>query len=144
MHGAPNIYHGTACAEELLGNPISLTGQIPIGGGSPVRSGGRTGVVHDEPPEAAAFSRWQKGELKQVEKLFAAEWRKNISTLDLNEIASHFRKLGIDCKSCKSLEEVKNIADQIVSSNEKKHERMHLALIFLGIGHRYHREILQR
>ena len=37
MHGGPNVLHVTACTEELFGYPIPLTGQIPIGGGRPVR-----------------------------------------------------------------------------------------------------------
>ena len=144
MHGTPNLYHVTACEFELFGNRVPLTGQIPIGGGHPVSAAGRNGVVFDESPEAAAFSRWQEGKFGQVEKLFASAWRKNLSFLDLNKIASQFRKLGIDGKTCKSLEDVKNVADLIVSSTENKLDRLYLALMFLGIDPKYHSEILQR
>ena len=59
--------------------------------------------MFEQSPEAEAFSRWQKGEFTELERLYARKWREVVTTLDLEELANRFRKLGIDGKSCKTL-----------------------------------------
>jgi len=143
MQGSPNVQHVTACIGELLGHRVPMTGQILLAGGRPVKAGGQTGIVFEESPEAEAFSRWQKNEFLEIERLHAHGWREMVTNLDLEEMASRFRKLGIDGKSCKTLEQAKILAEQIVSSSDKPFDRMYLALLFLNIHPQYHREILQ-
>lgn len=144
MHGSPNIQHVTACTGELLGHRVPMTGQILLAGGRPVKAGGQTGIVFEESPESEAFSRWRKNEFLEIERLHARGWREMVTNLDIKEIASRFRKLGIDGKSCKTLEQAKTLAEQIVSSSDKPLDRMYLALLFLNIHPQYHMEILQR
>lgn len=144
MHSAPNVHHVTACLGELFGHRVPMTGQILLAGGRPVKAGGQSGIVFEESPEAAAFSRWQKHEFKEIEMLFAESWRESITNLDLGEVANRFRVLGINGKSCKTLEQAKSFAEQIVAAQDHKFDRMYLALIFLGIDPQYHRPILER
>lgn len=144
MHGTPNIEHATLCRGELLGHRVPITGQILVAGGRPVKTGGQTGVVYNESPEANAFSRWQKHEFMDIEHLYAQRWRDMVTNLDLKEVASHFKKLGINGKSCKTLKQAKFLADQIVSSTEKPFDRMRLVLLFLNIDFQYFHEILER
>ena len=144
MHGSPNIQHVTACIDELLGYPVPMTGQILLAGGRPVKAAGQTGIVFEKFPEAEAFSRWQNREFLEVEKLYAHDWRKLVTELDLNEMATRFRNLGIDAKTCKTLEQAKSLAMNAVSSTDRPFDRMYLALLFLNIHPQYHREILKR
>lgn len=144
MHGAPCVHHATACLGELLGHPVPMTGQIPVAGGSYVRSGHQTGVVFEEPPEAQAFSRWQDGRFVDLERHYAKQWRDALTSLDLNEVAKFFRQLGVKGSNCKSLEEAKSLAKQIVKSNSKPFDTMALALKFLDIEREHHRPILER
>lgn len=144
MHSSPNVQHVTACTGELLGHPVPMTGQILLAGGRPVKAGGQSGIVFEQSPEAEAFLRWQKNEFLEIERLYAHGWREAVTNLDLDKMAIQFRKLGIDGKTCKTLEQAKELAHQIVSSKDKLFDKMCLALLFLNIHPQYHREILQR
>ncbi len=144
LHGTPNALHVTVCTGELFGHQVPMTGQILVAGGRPVKAGGKSGVVFEESPESMAFSRWQRREFQAIEKQHAAGWREMVSNLDLNEVASRFKALGIDGKTCKTLEQAKSLAVNIVSSKEKPFDRLYLALLFLGIHPQYHKDILQR
>ncbi len=67
-----------------------------------------------------------------------------VTNLDLKDLAKRFQQLGVDGKSCKTLEQAKSLAEKIVSSTDKPFERMHLALLFLNIHPQYYHEILKR
>jgi len=144
MHGSPNVQHVTLCTGELLGYKVPMTGQIILAGGRPVKAEGQTGIVFDKFPEAEAFSRWQKREFLQIEQLYAHEWRKAVTNLNLEEIATRFKKLGIDGKTCKTLDQAKALATNVVSAADRPFDRMYLALLFLNIHPQYHHDILQR
>ena len=140
----PNIFHATLCENELRGERIPLTGQIPVGGGKPVRSGNEAAVVFDEFPEPLAFARWQKGQFDALERQTALLWRKTLTELELSRVAEMFRRLGVDGKSCRALEDAKRMAEAVVASEEQKSDRVQHALVFLGIDRWLHREIIER
>ena len=48
-----------------------MTGQVPLAGAQLVKTDGKSGAVFEPSPEAEAFSRWQKGEFLEVERLYA-------------------------------------------------------------------------
>jgi hypothetical protein len=79
MSGSPCGVHFDLIANDLLGYRVSLHTQIPRPGGRRVRSG----MIFEQTPEEEAFSRWQKGQFHDVERLAAATWRKALSELDL-------------------------------------------------------------
>lgn len=114
-----------------------------MAGGRPVRSGDRTGIIYDRSPESEAFARWQRGEFKDLERLFAKEWREALRSLNLQEMAVIFRTLGIDGKVCKTLEDAWKMARAVVASRDKPFDRMKLAIVFLRIPEEYHRPILE-
>lgn len=144
MHGLPNVHHAGICIANLMGQHIPMTGQIPLAPGRLVRAGRKTGVVYERSPEADAFSRWQKHEFLEVERRYAQAWRRTLTTLDLNEVAQGFRAIGIDGKSCKTLEEAKALAGSVVSARDNSFDRMKLALLFLNVPQQLHKPILQR
>ena len=120
MHGTPNVQHVTACTGELFGHRVPMTGQILLAEGRLVKAGGQTWTVVEEAAESKAFSRWQKNEFADIERDQAKGWREIVTNLDLNEMRYRFRTLGIDGKSCKTLEQTKILAEQIVSSTVPK------------------------
>ena len=141
--GGPCIHHRELCVADLMGNHIPMNGQIPVAGGRTVRSSnGQSGVVYDTSPEAQAFSRWQNGEFKDIERLFARGWREMLSNLDLPATTSRINVLGIDPKTCKSLEQAHDIATAIVRSREKPFDQMALLFSFIDIPHEYRSRIL--
>lgn len=144
MHGSPNTHHAELCLGNLMGHPVPMDGRIPLAGGRPVKAGERAGVVFEISPEAEAFSRWQREEFLDVERLFARKWRESLAALDLNEMASKFRAIGIDGKNCKSLKHAYEIAFSVAAGSDKPFDRMGLAIMFLGIPRQWHRQILER
>lgn len=144
MSSEPCIYHQSLVLGELHGYPVPMDGRIPVPGGRPVKRDGKIGMLFDQSPEAEAFSRWQNGRFMDIERGMAKQWRAELGTLDIAPITENLRKLGIDQKLCKSLEDCKKLAEVIVNDNSKPFVCMALAIAFFRIPHQYHRDILER
>ena len=145
LSGGPCVHHRELCISNLLGHRLSMNGQIPVAGARPVQSvDGRKGVVYDATPEAQAFTRWQHGEFKEVERRFASGWREMLTTLDLPSTATRMRALGIDSKACRSLAQAHAIATAIVRSKTGPFEKMALLFSFVDIPFELQRPILER
>lgn len=144
MNGTPCAFHKDLCIGNLLGSDIPMTGQIPLAQGRLVQFEGKPHLVSEGSPEADAFSRWQKRQFLEIERLYAQVWRKALLALDLKGIATRFRLLGVDPKSCKTLEDAKALADETVFRRDKPQDRMDFALVLLGIPGEYHQPILER
>lgn len=143
--GGPCVHHRELCVADLMGHRLPMRGQIPVAGARPVRSTtGQKGVVYDATPEAQAFTRWQHGEFKEIERLFARGWREMLTNLDLPATATRMRSLGIDPKACKSLEQAHAVATSLVRSKAGPFEQMALLFAFVGIPPNLQRPILQR
>lgn len=145
MHGSPCAHHTSLCIGNLLGHNIPMSGyQIPLEGGRLVKSDGKSGVVFDQSPESEAFSRWQRHEFLEIERLFAGSWRRTLLTLNLYAVAKGFQALGINSSLCNNLESAKTLAENIVTNSSKPDERMRLAFLFLNIPYYYHSLIWRR
>lgn len=122
-----------------------MTGQIPVAGGRSVKSpDGEKGVIYDESPETQAFTQWQHGEFREIERKFAVGWRHMLSTLDLPATAERMRALGINSKDCKSVEEAHAIAVALVHAREKPFDQMALLFAFADIPPELQQPILYR
>jgi hypothetical protein len=139
MGGSPCMSHIDLEIGNLLGHPVPMDGRIPRPGGRLVKKG----TVFDQTPEEEAFHRWHKGKFDDVEKIAAAYWRKQLAELDLETMAKEFRALGIDGKSCKSLDEVKAMAEAIVTGSNNPFAQLHLAVTFLQIPQHLRQRIIQ-
>jgi hypothetical protein len=144
MHGSPCVEYSEMSLANLMGHEIPMDGRVPRPGGRAVSGGGRTGTVYDQSPEDAAFQRWQHEEFAEVERLFAAKWREALNAVNLEEIASTFRSLGINPQSCRSLPEAYQLAAQIVSGHQKTLEQVGRAVRLLRIPQLYHHPISER
>jgi len=144
MHGAPNAFHSDLCIGNLLGEAVPMSGQIPVAGGKLVDSEGERGVVYEESPEAESFFRWQKQEFGEIERRYARVWREALSGLDLKNAAKSLRSLGVEFESCKTLEQAKTMAEQIVRGKSDSFGQMNLILTFLNIPRELSHRILGR
>jgi len=142
--GSPCVMHMEMAIHNLLGYDIPMDGRIPRPGGRHVSGGGRTGVVYDESPEEKAFARWQAEQFHEVERLFAADWRKTLEAMDLNEIAKGLRAIGIDGKVCASIEQAADLAQAVVNEASSPYERLGMAVRFFGVPRQHHAAIIQR
>ncbi len=144
MYGGCCNDHGRLCAENLTGHSIPMNGRVPVAGGRPVRADGRSGVVYEPSPEVQAFSRWQEGKFLEVERLFAQAWRASLNALDLLGVAAAIRAMGIDAKTCRSLDKAKRMADTIVTAKDRLFDLMKLAFLFLDIPYDFERRVLEK
>lgn len=144
MSGSPCAFHVDLSIANLLGYEIKMVGRIPMYGGRSVEDEGESGIVFGLTPEAEAFSRWQKREFLEIERSLAKTWRKLLTSLDLNKMAKRFEAIGISGKSCKTLENAKVIAENVVSSQEMQFERIRLCFLFLGVPKNIQRHIFRR
>jgi hypothetical protein len=138
MHGTPNVHHGTLCTANLMGSVVSMTGQIIVPGGRPVRSANKFGVVFEKLAEVQAFERWRQGKFLEVEKLFAKGWREQLRNLDLKERTRILVDAGLDGKKCKSLSEAKTVADGFVTQRAQRRQMIKFALAVLPIPAKFH------
>ncbi len=143
-NGTPSVYHRDMCVADLQGYPVPMTGQIVVPGGRPVKSEGRGGFVFAPSAEAEAFSRWQDGKFLELERLYARIWRQALASLDLEQVAKGFRAIGIDGKSCKTVQDAKVLADAVIAGSDKPFDRLYLAVLFLNIPPQLRETILKR
>lgn len=144
LSGSPCIFHHELAASNLLGQEVPMDGRIPRPGGRNVMGDGGYGVVYDESPEMKAYGRWQEGRFLEVERSFAVGWRKLLGAADLNELATGLRRLGVDGKSCKSLDQAKVIAQRVVEGSSKPYERLGMAVQFFHIPRHNHAPLIER
>jgi hypothetical protein len=144
MSGTPCADHFNMAVSNILGvfQP-PMDGRIPRSGGRNVWDGNRVGIVFDESPEMAAFRRWQNQEFYEVERRFAAGWRAALDVTDLTQIAAALRGAGLNTQSCKTLADVKHLADELIQSGDKAFDRLRFAVEFFGIGPQHHKQIVQ-
>ena len=143
MHSSPNMFHTEMCIANILGNPIPMDGRIMMQGGSPVKGGGKTGVIFEEPPEVKAFNRWQNGEFLEIERDQAKQWRSMLKSLDFDFVINNIQSLGITTDNCKSLEDAKSLSDRILSGSINNSKTMKLALDLFSIPSHLHQQIFR-
>jgi hypothetical protein len=144
MSGYPSASHLNMAVSDLLRPTVPMDGRVPLGGGRYVRSGKRQGTVFDETPEAFAFSRWQRGEFLELERLYASGFRCAVANLDLREQRETLRQFGIDGRVVTSLDDAKAIASGIVTGDDKRFERLRVAVRMFNVPQRIHEQILRR
>ncbi|HAT1760171.1 TPA: hypothetical protein I8Y91_001617 [Legionella pneumophila] len=142
--GSPCAFHLNMSLANLLGSRIPMRRGIPLDRGKLVKNDGKSGIVHEVTPENDAFHRWLKGDFHEVERLYAKNWRIQLSNLDLNNTANELQRLGVNTKSCKTHADAKAFAENIIHGKDKIFERMHLVCILLRIPDSYMHEILYR
>lgn len=139
LGGNPSAHHAELCLNDLLGDHVPLTGQIPLAGGRLVKIDGKGAAVFERTPEADAFSRWQRRDFLGIERQYAREWRATLAGIDLNAIADSIRAIGVDGSRCKTMEEAQALAEQLVSNSDRY--GIEMALHFLKVPLRYHSQV---
>jgi hypothetical protein len=111
--------------------------------GKTVKVDGQIGIIHDPPPEAEAYERWQAREFLDVERRFARLWRDALNGIDLLAVASGVRALGITPQTCSSLQQAKEIAHRLIAGNEV-HDLIKLAIVVLKADSQIEQAALER
>jgi hypothetical protein len=134
MRAAPNVLHATLCLNELLGRRIEMRRVPVIAGGRAVRKpDGEVGVIFEHAPEAQAFARWQRGEFGEVERLFARQWRDQISASDHGATAKLARRTLTIRDVPKNLDDAIAIARDVVFGSGQRFLTLRTAYALLGL-----------
>jgi hypothetical protein len=145
MGPRPNAEHRRMCLAELLGvQSIPLLGFPAIAGGRHVRDGNRRGVVFRQAPEIDALSRWQRGEFKNVERMYAKAWRSALTQIDLEQTYRTFKPYADGFPRPKSLAETKDLATSILAAPAGAESALAFALNTVGIDAAHFGPILER
>jgi hypothetical protein len=144
ISGYPCANHIDMAVGDLLGQSAPMDGRVPISGGRYVKSGKRHGTVIDERPEALAFVRWQRGEFLALERLYASGFRRALAELNLTSQRDILRSFGIDQKFIKSLADAKAIASGMANGNDRRFERLRVAVTLFDVPAHLHEPILRR
>jgi hypothetical protein len=67
-----------------------------------------------------------------------------LASIDLEVVARQLRAIGVDSKSCRTLDAAHLLATTIVASRDKPIERVALLLAVLQVPEQYHKHILDR
>jgi hypothetical protein len=140
----PCSFHGGLLVSDLLGYRIPMDGRIPLPGGKAVAKGDRRGFVFEETPEVAAFSRWQQEQFLELERSAARRWREILAAVDLAAMTPLIKKLGIDNRTCKTLEEARELARALVVSTQNPFATAALINLFLELPQEVTFRFLQR
>jgi len=130
----PNLHHHTLFVNNLLGYPVTLANVPAIGTGQPMRSGFGVGVHYRPFPEVEALQRWQHGEFLAVERDFAREWRRSLSSVSFEPGLALVK--GIAPRRFKTLAEVKTFVDQLMDQMDEKilHAALYLQEVPAGLA----------
>lgn len=129
-NGFPCLHHHWLSVNNLLGFDIPMTGQIPSHG-KIVKDDNQSCHVHNEIPETDDFLRWANSIFSSEDQEYATQWRADLSNYNFNQIAQIFRENGFNAKTCKSLEDARDIA--VAISNTKNTNLFTEHLLRLGV-----------
>ena len=109
-----------------------MTGQIMISGGT-VKPDGQGGdaVLFTDGPETEAARRWKMGEFREVERLYARQWRSGVSSVDTSGRNEMARRLVPREGAFQSVSDARAFAASFVSRAGR--EVLTFALQFLGV-----------
>jgi hypothetical protein len=144
MHGTPNAHHLNICIAELMGEQISMNGQIIIPNGQYFANNNKLDLMVSQPQEYKAFLRWQDKKFLQVEKDYAQNWRNWLLNLNLKNI---FPTTSLDetkIKDYKSLADIKCFSDDFINNTKNKNENMRTVFESLSIPIQLHHPIMKR
>lgn len=143
LSSTPSVHHESLCLSNLRGKRIPMDGRVLRPEGKLVKSNGKIVTTFAEALEEKAFHRWANREFSELEHDIASAWRTQLSSLDLSAIPKKLKALGVNRQTCKTLQDVKNLADSIVNRSDKPFEQMKFALDTLQVPQEFYSEIFE-
>lgn len=134
LSAAMNVYHLTLCHSELRGDPSRYNGRPVLAGARRAVNDGKKGIVFDHSPEADAFNRWRNGEFREVERLFAKQWRLALATPPKppGEGFLSWERTGL--QDCKNVQQVHAFARAIIrEKRQTPYARIKFVFEMLGL-----------
>ena len=144
MNSSPNVFHTQLCLASLMGRNVPMDGRIMRAGGRPVKTADQSAIIWEVSPEAEAFSRWQKSEFLDIERLYAKAWRRQLGLMDFEYVAQSLNSIGIDSLKCKSLEDAKILAESLINESGYSFDRIKVFFSLLNLPERFFLPVFNR
>jgi hypothetical protein len=114
----PNVHHSTILRGELAGkfDLKTANGRVMMDHGRHVQLGEKKGVIFEPSPEAEAISRWRKREFLELERNTAKQWRRALTSIDLNSMAQNVLAAIGPWRKPQSLQDARSMAETIIDS----------------------------
>ncbi len=144
MHSYPCMHHQTLAFGNLMGQPVPMTGQVPMAGARPVKVNGERGAVFGQSPESIAFGRWQRQQYQALERESAREWRAALAALDLKRAAQEVKALGIDRSACKTWDDCRVAARNLVHREAEPYRALQLICKLLSLPAKLAKAVMTR
>lgn len=134
MHGVVSAHHSSICANDLLGYPVPMNGQIILPGAKVVSKGSKKAAFFEQSPEQIALQRWQNEEFEALDRDFASAWREQLKQPMPPEFLSSLRGNTNIRNAYKSLADAKALADKLISATENTFGSLKTVLSVLGVS----------
>jgi hypothetical protein len=114
----PNVHHARILRGELAGkfDLKTVRGRVMLAGGRHVQLGDKKGVIFEPSPEAEAVSRWGKREFLELERNSARQWRRALTSIDLNAMVQSVMGALGPWRKPKSLQDARKMTDTIIDN----------------------------
>jgi hypothetical protein len=114
----PNVHHATILRGELAGkfDLRTVHGRVMLASGRHVQLGEKKGVIFEYSPEAEAISRWGKREFLELERNIARQWRRALTSIDLNSMVQSVMGALGPWRKPKSLQDARKMTDTIIDN----------------------------
>jgi hypothetical protein len=145
-NGIANPHHVEIALQNLLGQEVPMDGQALLSGPRRVVKDGDhgQGVLYDESKEAGAFRRWKQGRFRDVERLYAKDWRESLQSADLRAVAALVADPLLEQRPCKTLQDAADFARDLVAGLLSPSDALFSVLDFLGPSQELRRVVLDR
>jgi len=116
----PNVHHATILRGELAGkfDLKTVRGRVMLAGGRHVQLGDKKGVIFEHSAEAEAISRWGKREFLELERNTARQWRRALTSIDLNAMVQSVMGALGPWRKPRSLQDARKMTDLIIDNME--------------------------
>ncbi|HTV59445.1 MAG TPA: hypothetical protein VMJ93_11300 [Verrucomicrobiae bacterium] len=118
----PNLHHATILRGELAGkfDLKTVHSRVVLAGGRHVQLGDKKGVIFEHSPEAEAVSRWSKREFLELERNIARQWRRALTSIDLNAMAQSVATALGPWRKPNSLQDALTMTDTIIDNMDSE------------------------
>ena len=117
-----NVHHATILRGELAGkfDLKTVHGRVMLAGGRHVQLDDKKGVIFEHSPEAEAITRWGKREFLALERNTARQWRRALTSIDLNAmVQSVIGALG-PWRKPKSFQDAREMTDTVIDNMDQE------------------------
>lgn len=127
---AINVYYVDLIVNELLGNPVEMSGRTIIHSGDYCKEDDKKGMIFKESPEEKAIKNWKQENFSNAENDLANRWRIYTESLNPDRFKNDNKEVSSLLQNYKNLEELDKLIISVIA--DKKNQMILLMTIING------------